>query len=292
MTAPFITSHDLRSLLEAKANLIRYELADPAAGTLSDLGYKAWVSSHMDHVKNVVAPLLQEFQAKMVFDIHTPPGGVDVTGKLPVFRMFTDRAWARETLKDVCKTVTTAYKGVDFVRAIEPMNEPHGTASDIISIYKECLTEIRKIDRDKSVIVSTPYGHPNTVKDLILYPFRRVWYTIHMYTPLTLTHQGVYDYPVGPTYPSETYDKSKMIKTLKPIREFQKKTGVNIFIGEFSCSNFTDETSRYRYLRDCISLFEQYGFQWTYHAWFGESNIWVPTGRVLELLKNRWNKNS
>lgn len=293
MVAPFIQPHDLESLLQRKANLVRYQLTDPAAGELDDSGYKTWVQSHINHIHNVVAPLLQQYQARMVFDLHTPPGGIGTGGKVPVFRMFTDRPWAKQTLKDVCTLVARTYKGVPFVRAIEPMNEPHGSAANIIALYKDVIAGIRSVDREKTVIVSTQYGHPDKVEDLILYPFRHLWYTVHMYTPLWLTHQGVYpEFPIGKVYPSARYDYLRMVRTLQDLRDFQKKTGVTVFIGEFSCSNFADENSRYQYLRDCIRIFERYGFHWTYHAWFGESPVWVPQGKVFTLLENRWSKNS
>jgi len=54
-------------------------------------------------------------------------------------------------------------------------------------------------------------------------------------------------------------------RVLKPVRDFQLKHGARIFIGEFSAIAWAPGADRY--LGDCISLFEEYGWDWTYHAW-------------------------
>ena len=58
---------------------------------------------------------------------------------------------------------------------------------------------------------------------------------------------------------------------VKPVREFQLKYGAKIYAGEFSAAAWAPGADQY--LRDCIALFEEYGWDWTYHA-FRESPIW------------------
>ena len=54
-------------------------------------------------------------------------------------------------------------------------------------------------------------------------------------------------------------------RVLRPVRDFQLKQHARIFIGEFSAVAWASGADRY--LGDCISLFEEYGWDWTYHAW-------------------------
>ncbi|MCB0320107.1 MAG: hypothetical protein KDD60_04220, partial [Bdellovibrionales bacterium] len=52
--------------------------------------------------------------------------------------------------------------------------------------------------------------------------------------------------------------------------------GVQIFVVEFSCarwSGFPNTPNALNYLTDCISLFEENGWNWTYQI-FRESGIW------------------
>ena len=58
---------------------------------------------------------------------------------------------------------------------------------------------------------------------------------------------------------------------LKPVRDFQLKHGARIYVGEFSAVAWAPGAEKY--LEDCIALFEEYGWDWTYHA-FREWQGW------------------
>ena len=63
-----------------------------------------------------------------------------------------------------------------------------------------------------------------------------------------------------------------MKNVLAPVRAFQKKYGAKIYVGEFSAICWAPGAGVY--LRDCIDIFEEYGWDWTYHAfreWAGWS---------------------
>ena len=67
------------------------------------------------------------------------------------------------------------------------------------------------------------------------------------------------------------YDRETLRRILKPVRDFQQRHGARIYVGEFSAVRWAPGAERY--LEDCISLFEEYGWDWTYHA-FREWNGW------------------
>ena len=66
-------------------------------------------------------------------------------------------------------------------------------------------------------------------------------------------------------------DKKLLKKYLKPVVEFQKKYGARIYCGEFSVARYAPGGAQY--LKDVISIFEEYGWDWSYHA-FRESHYW------------------
>ena len=88
------------------------------------------------------------------------------------------------------------------------------------------------------------------------------------------------------------------------VLEFQQKYDVPIYVGEFSAIRWAPENSAYRYLNDVIEIFEEYGWDWTYHAfreWSGwsvehtedrsnNSPATEPTEREL-LLRRYFKKN-
>lgn len=50
-----------------------------------------------------------------------------------------------------------------------------------------------------------------------------------------------------------------------------KKYRARIYVGEFSAAAWAPGAEKY--LADCISIFEEYGWDWTYHS-FRESPVW------------------
>jgi hypothetical protein len=66
---------------------------------------------------------------------------------------------------------------------------------------------------------------------------------------------------------------------LAPVREFQKKHKCRIYVGEFSAVSWAPGAENY--LRDCIALFAEYGWDWTYHA-FREWGAWSVEHEAIE----------
>lgn len=88
---------------------------------------------------------------------------------------------------------------------------------------------------------------------------------------------------------------------MQPVVEFQKKTGCQIYVGEFSAIRWAPGGSGVNYLRDVLNLFETNGWSWAYHAyreWPGwgleyegaktDTQGPLSTTPRLELLKTFW----
>jgi hypothetical protein len=113
-------------------------------------------------------------------------------------------------------------------------------------------------------------------------------YSLHSYQPLAYTHQGVlqlrgtdlahpYD-QVGKKWPGEfgdgkagLWDKARLRESFAPVIRFAQENKVRIYVGEFGVARWAPNADAY--LRDNIELFEEQGWDWTYHA-FRESSIW------------------
>ena len=91
--------------------------------------------------------------------------------------------------------------------------------------------------------------------------------------PMQFTHQGVHGSPVGAVWPdpSQGWDRDFIRRTFEPVREFQKRHGAKIYVGEFSAITWAQGADAY--LRDCIAVFEEFGWDWSYHA-FREWSGW------------------
>ncbi|MBK8802300.1 MAG: cellulase family glycosylhydrolase [Fibrobacteres bacterium] len=138
---------------------------------------------------------------------------------------------------------------------------------------------VRAIDTGKVIVVETPFGDVPTFPQLRPVGWRRgydipkVVYSFHYYWPFKLTHQGIGEKypPFGAIYPGtidgKFWDTAMHRKTLAPALAFQKKYRVPIYVGEFSCVRWAADHSSMRWFSDVIPLFEEYGWDWSYHAY-------------------------
>ncbi|MPN01736.1 Endoglucanase C [bioreactor metagenome] len=101
-------------------------------------------------------------------------------------------------------------------------------------------------------------------------------YKVHMYAPGSFTHQRLRGKGEIVTYPGmiegEMWNKERIRQNLQPVLEFQKRHNCKIYVGEFSAIAWAPGAEKY--LNDCIEIFEEYGWDWTYHAfreWVGWS---------------------
>ena len=104
-------------------------------------------------------------------------------------------------------------------------------------------------------------------------------YQVHMYAPSRFTHQRVnaahgkdapLPYP-GKGENGELWNKDYLRRQLQPVRDFQLRYGARILVGEFSAAVWADGADMW--LKDVISIFNEYGWDWTYHA-FREARCW------------------
>jgi hypothetical protein len=104
----------------------------------------------------------------------------------------------------------------------------------------------------------------------------------HMYWPHKLTHNGVGGFPFDPAWvypcpppPEGVYEMNKdrlrdpAGGALDVSRDWGDKYQTPMVVGEFSCVRWAPGDSRFRYMEDCVDLFEkEYGWLgWIICAW-------------------------
>jgi hypothetical protein len=268
---------DLRVLgQEWKANLIRWQLTSSwgKPGTDRDLvAYDRWLDGKLDELDKVLVAC-KRYGIKAVIDLHTPSGGRYPNMEMALFQepLYQDhfvKTWQR---------IAKRYKGNPAVWAYDLVNEPvqetpspEGVA-DYLGAQVNAARAIRAIDRDTTILIeSSGWDSAEAYKDLDPVDVARVVYQVHMYVPHQFTHQGVSSPSAPIAYPGVIdgvkWDKEQLRKVLQPVREFQLAYNVHIYCGEFSAIRWAPGDSAYRYLKDCIDLFEEYGWDWSYHAY-------------------------
>ncbi len=277
---PGVISSDLPDLQKWGANLYRWQLIRNwgSHNDSQDVDeYLNWVKGKIPGTKQVLDKA-QELGIKVVLDLHVPPGGRRSDGCM---NMFEDKKFA-DAFKEAWRILATAVKGHPALYGYDLINEPNQPRDIVpfgyLQLQFDTAKIVREIDPDTPIIIeSNGWDAPGEFAHLRPIPLKDVIYQAHMYFPFEFTHQGVHNNPVGghrfypnPDRPNE-YSKEALKKHLQPVRDFQLRHKARIYIGEFSAIRWAE--GAHNYLKDCIDIFEEYGWDWSYHA-FREWSGW------------------
>lgn len=276
------TEDGFKTLRGWGATLARYQMVRDW-GKIEDnrdiAEYAAWVDSKLDHLVNDVLPWAEKYGVDIVVDLHVAPGGLEKSHEMA---MFHDERYA-DAFVEIWKRIATRCKGRPRVWGYDLINEPVQRTraiegSDYLGLQVRAAKAVREIDPVTPIVIeSNESDGPGAYQYLQALDLTDVIYQVHMYHPGAFTHQGVNVsknsdwHPTVYPDPSKGWTKEFLRKELEPVRRFQLRHGARIYVGEFSAIAWAEGADRY--LADCISIFNEYGWDWTYHA-FREWDGW------------------
>lgn len=270
---------DFATLKKWGATLARYQMVNGWLddGANRDLDeFDRWLDGKLDHLERDVIPWARKYGIRLVVDLHVTPGGRQGSE----LAMFHDRKCA-DRFVACWKRIATRFKGnSDIIFGYDLVNEPEQQREalpdcDYWSLQRRAAEAVRRIDPETTIIVeSNGWDSPSAFRYLSPLDMDNVIYQVHVYGPHDFTHQSVGGRPrVATSWPdlSKGWDREYLRRHIAPVVDFQQRHGARIYVGEFSAIAWADGADRY--LADCISLFEEYGFDWSYHA-FREWEGW------------------
>ena len=308
------TEDDIATLASWGATLVRFQIARnwSAVDDNQDLDeYAAWVDSRLDNLMDVLAWCAARGM-KVCVDLHSPPGGKRAGDR--AMNMFFEERFANafvETWRRIaarCAACAPALQSAGLPAACAPavcapalqsasplygydlVNEPIQRVPAPFSYWelqRRAAEAIREIDPTTAIVVESNLGCvAESYRYLSPLAMDNVIYQVHLYKPYEYTHQGVWDNPreeggrplVWPD-PARGWTTDHLRRVLAPVRAFQKKHHARIYVGEFSAVSWAPGAENY--LRDCIALFAEYGWDWTYHA-FREWGAWSVEHEAIE----------
>lgn len=304
MVPTFLNVDGLNTLAGWGANHIRWQLTWEGfpysyADTASYTDYRTWLDGALNHLDTMLLKCRQ-LGIKVVIDLHTLPGGRQQGGF--AHKIFREKNW-QDAFLTIWKDIANRYKNEPAVWGYDLANEPvQGIVpGDLInwqSLAALTAAEVRNIDKEHVIIIEgDPNGVPDAMVALKPIPVEGVVYSFHMYVPESFTHQRVGGRTDSVSYPGKIgrwqWDIATMRKSLQSIVKWQRDNNAQIYVGEFSAIRWAPGESAYYYLRDCISLFEEYGWNWAYHAfreydgWSVEHNNDIEDHNVMEIPTER-----
>ncbi len=200
------------------------------------------------------------------------------------------------------------------VAAIDIINEPFNgstvtqATSDVIHALQEsCIAAVRVHDLGRVCIVAPDgYGSPLGFDFWKPSADKNVVYSVHLYQPFGITHSNVGGQPLYTGgWPStgvvgggaawlndQAANRDRIKQELQNVINFQRQHGVTMYVGEFSCSRMTPHAVAPAYIADCISIFEELGWSWNYHA-FGFCPVpWDPFEMPFSAIDVTYNNGS
>ena len=253
-------------------NLIR------ACMALSDCGLcmtsdEEPVCSEIDLAKlDSILDWCETYGIRVVIDLHHFAGYNPHTEPQD-FRLWDDRV-LQDAFVGFWKSIATRYSNRgDVIYGYDLLNEPHTVDKCIPRVWHELIARtsaaIREVDNEHAIVAECGYGLPENFMPMELLEDPNVVYSFHFGEPYEFTHQGHIGKPAGLTYPTAEVNKEYLRSLIQPAWEFKQLHGVQVYVGELIAYCYIDTESRIAYLRDCLDLFEEYGFDYTYWAYRG-----------------------
>ena len=267
-----MTEEAFRTLAGWGATLLRFQMVRDWHGVDGnrDLAeYDRWLDGRLDHFDKVVLPLALQYGLRVVLDLHVPPGGRDAGAE---GNLFYEPEFA-EHFVELWRRIARRFRGRYGIYGYDLLNEPcHKREPAPGCAWAElarCAAEaVREEDPFATIIVEPNlWAGPEAFADLEPLPMDNVVYEVHFYEPFEFTHQRVLGTrPWTEPWPNaeKGWDRAFLETKLKPVRDFQLRTGARILVGEFSAVCWAPEAENW--VRDSIGLFEEYGWDWTWHA--------------------------
>ncbi|WP_294507058.1 cellulase family glycosylhydrolase [uncultured Victivallis sp.] len=260
-------------------NLVRYQFSGGGRENTPEK-YAAWGERQMEALDRKL-PLFEKYGIKVIIDLHSGPEAVnEIQQNVGVWNQES-----QEMIVALWRNIARRYRGNPNIYGYDILNEPlepayvyrEGGALDWNRFAERIALAIREIDPDTPVIIPCSVGgNPVGFAGLRPVNIPNAVYTVHFYLPHNYTHQGVNGAPMIGAYPGVNSDgmvwnKELLRRALEPVVRFQKQYNVPILVGEFGVARWAPGGEQY--LVDLIDLFEEYGWDWAYHA-YREWNGW------------------
>ena len=276
MVSADVTEKDLADLAAWGATMFRYQIT-PTSHSYYPKGdtedeqvedFNRSLAARLDCLADRVVPWARRFGLKVAVDMHMFPEKTIYTGPKS-YTAFVE-GWKRVAKR--LKGNTDVIYGYDLIN--EPVPNPEHSRWNYWTLQEECARQIRMIDPDVTLIATSSWGGNRSFDALDALPFDNVIYTAHVYDPINYACQGLMlsAHPERAKRVSLPDDFEAYIRqAVRWVRRFQLQHGCRIYIGEFSAVMWADRAEEY--IATCAKVFNEYGWDWTYHA-FRESEVW------------------
>jgi aryl-phospho-beta-D-glucosidase BglC (GH1 family) len=277
----FIQEQDFKNVAAMGANTIRLPFncrlveKEPYKYSNEGLGY-------LEKALN----LAEKSGLKIILDLHAAPGAQnhDWHGDSDGRALLWEKQDNRKRTYALWTMIADSFKDHPALLGYDVLNEAvieKGKVGMLADFYKNCINVIRSSDKEHEIFLegNTWAQQVDFLKPLL---DDGITVSVHTYEPIyyTFNFTPFFKYPgtINEGFATGRWNKERLYKYLKPYRDFSKKHNTKIYVGEFGINWRGGFWGEEKWLDDILSVFDDFGFGYTYWTYKAIANAHFPDG--------------
>lgn len=283
----FITEEDFLKISSWGVNTVRipfsYKILEKAPFKYSSEGVRLFKK---------ILRWAKKYNLYIILDLHAAAGSQnkdwhsDSKGRA----LFWDKKSYQERTILLWEYIASSLKNSEYLLGYDILNEPvleKNRISLLKNFYKKVIRKLRIIDKQRIIFLEGNIW-AQEIRFLEELLQENVKISIHTYQPLNFTFNFRPQYRYPGQIDGVRWNKDTLRKYLYKYKKFSEKNKVDIYVGEFGINYRGGIWGELNWLKDILSLFEEYRFSWTYWTYKAVANSVFPDGVVQYLNNPTW----
>ncbi len=234
----------------------------------------------LDYLKQTVKKISKQ-ELYVILDMHAVPGSQnqdwhsDSSGEAS----FWSKQKYRKKYLLLWEKLAKTFKDYPFIAGYDIMNEPVAPKINLLlKVYQETINIIRR-GGDQHIIFLEGNKWAREVDFLKDIKGNNLGLSIHFYEPVEFAFNWLPDAKYPGEILGKRWNRKAIKKFLKRYADFAKTLKMPIFVGEFGVASRCNYChGEFRWLKDVLPAFEEFGFHWTYWTYKSVKGVDLPDG--------------
>jgi endoglucanase len=223
-----------------------------------------------------------------VLDMHAAPGAQNHDWHSDSAALWTS-ARERRRMAELWGRIARRYKDAPAVAGYDILNEPiTDDYKTLNALYRDCVAAVRDEGDRKIAFLEGP-KYATDLEPLQVFDDPNLAYSVHFYEPHLFTFNWAMDLKYPGVIDGKKWDKKALDAILSRHASWARRHRKPILVGEFGVNTRCPCChAEHAWVRDTLSLFERYGFHWTYWSYKVVSGHMHPGGLLRYTANPPW----
>jgi aryl-phospho-beta-D-glucosidase BglC (GH1 family) len=243
----------------------------------------------ISYLKNALS-WAHKYNLGVILDLHAAPGAQNCdwhADSEAQKALFWEKKKYRDQAIGIWEIIIEALKDELALVGFDIINEPvlgDKPIAILTDFYRSAIARIKAIDKKHRIFLEGDIWAQRIdfLRDLLE---ENVSVSVHTYQPLSYTFNYVPYCKFPGEIDKELWNIARIERYLEPYFEFSRKNNVDIFVGEFGINWRGGHWGELDYLSGILSIFEKFGFSYTYWTYKAISGHIFPDG-IYQYIPN------